>query len=115
MVAHRLVAVLPRLAAEAAVHREAEVVEELRRGGVAALQAGDAVERQDDAQEHARVAGLEVAQRGEEAVVLAAQVARAGQVQPVDRAAGLATAWLAIRTGTLMSCGSYIGHSGNVP
>ena len=89
MLAHRLLAVEPGLAAEAAVHRDAEVVEVARRRLVPPPHAGHAVDRQHDAQEDAGVADVQVAQRREEALVLAAQIARPGQVQPVDRPARL--------------------------
>ena len=74
VVAHGLHAVLSRLAAEAAVHGDAEVCQVTRRRGVAPQQAGDAVDGQDDAEEDPRVARLEVLKRLEEPVVLAAQV-----------------------------------------
>ena len=85
VLAHGLHPVLAGLAAEAAVHRHAEVVEEARCRGVAAAQARDAVDRQHDAEEHPRVARVELGERAEVALVLAAQVARAGHVDPVDR------------------------------
>src|SRR6185436_5867906 len=84
VLAHRLRPVPPGLAAEAAVHRDAEAVEEPRRRRVPPPQAREPVDRQDDAEVDARVADVEVAQRREEALVLAAQVARAGHVHPVD-------------------------------
>src|SRR3954453_11775072 len=55
VLAHRLLAVAAGLAAEAAVHRDAEVVEVLPRGGVAASQPGDPVDREHDAEEDACV------------------------------------------------------------
>ncbi len=87
MLAHGLGAVRARLAAEPAVHRHAEAGKVPRRSGLPAAQPRDPVDRQHDAEEDPGVARLQVGQRPEEAAVLAAQVARAGQVQPVDRSA----------------------------
>src|SRR3954454_21930314 len=70
VLAHRLPAVASGLAPEPAVHGHAEVVEEPLRRRVAAAQAGDPVEGQHDAEEHARVRDVEVLQRPEEALVL---------------------------------------------
>src|SRR3954464_10994698 len=61
VLAHRLLAVAAGLAPESAVHRDAEVVEVLPRGGVASPQPGDPVDRQHDAEEDAGVGGVEVA------------------------------------------------------
>ena len=58
-------------------------------GVLPAAQPGGPVDRQHDAQEDAGVARLQVGQRAEEAAVLAAQVARSGQVQPVHGATGV--------------------------
>src|SRR5579875_4222990 len=79
---HRLDAVEAALAAKAAVHGHAEVVEVARGGGVAAPQARHTVDGQDDAEKDARRSGLEIDERAKEAAVLAAQVARTGEVQP---------------------------------
>src|SRR5271154_7028784 len=78
MVPHGLGTVRARLAAEAAVHRDAEVGQVARCGGVPALQPGNPVDGQHDAQEHPGVAGLQVGERAEEAAVLTAQVPRPG-------------------------------------
>jgi hypothetical protein len=56
---------------------------------VPSLEAGEAVEGQDDAPEHAGVAGPEVRQRLEETLVLAAQGARSGHRAGGERQADL--------------------------
>ena len=78
VVAHGFHAVLAGLPTEPAVHGDAEIGQVAGGRGLAALQAGDAVKRQDDAQVDAGVAGTQLIQGREEPVVLAAQVARAG-------------------------------------
>jgi hypothetical protein len=80
VVAHGFHAVTAGLAAEAAVAGHAEVGHMRRRGRLAPAQPGDAVHRQDDAEVDARVPGLEVGQRPEEGMVLAAQVGGDGVV-----------------------------------
>ncbi|HET6193669.1 MAG TPA: hypothetical protein VFE59_42455 [Trebonia sp.] len=89
VIAHGPHAVLAWLAAEAAVHRDAEAGQVAGGGGLAPPQAGDPVDGQDDAQVDAGVAGLQVVEGLEEPVVLAAQVAGSGQVQPVHGATGV--------------------------
>ena len=66
MLTHGLHAVAARLSAEAAVHGDAEVVQVARGGRLAPPQAGYAIYGQHDAEEDARVAGLEVGQRPED-------------------------------------------------
>src|SRR3954451_37615 len=83
---HRLASVLARLPAEAAVHSDTELVQVLRRRLVPALHAGDAVQKEDDAEVDARVRDVQVCERLEEALVLAAEVAGPGEVHPVNRA-----------------------------
>src|SRR5215471_14708825 len=83
---HGLGTVLTRLAAEPAVHRHAEVRYVPRRRRDPAAQPRGPVDRKNDAEEHPRVAGLKVSQRPEEAAVLAAQVPRSREVQPVHGA-----------------------------
>ena len=72
MVPHRLSAVFARLAAESAVHRDAELVQVPSKPSRASPQPGNAVQGEDDAEVDARVADVEVGKRLEEALVLAA-------------------------------------------
>ena len=75
------------MAAEAAVHRDAEFRQVSGSRGVASFQPGHAVEWEHDPQEHARVPRPQVSQRAKEAVVLATEIPGTGQVQPVHRPA----------------------------
>src|SRR5262249_10469594 len=84
VLAHRLAPVLARLPAEAAVHRDAAVVQVPRRRLVPALHPRDAVDGENDAEEDARVRDVQVCERLEEPLVLAAQVAGPREVHPVD-------------------------------
>src|SRR5215208_1207023 len=89
VLAHGLARILSWLAPEPAVHRDSEVLDVLRRCQMATPESGDAVERQHDPEEHPCVCRPKCRQRREEPVVLAAQVPRAGEMQPVHLTTGM--------------------------